>query len=122
MGVVMKKIAVLLCISALVISCVSTGFPRPNFRIIDDYGDNAVTIDIPGLQKETGVLSGGKPTGIDLVIQNTTSRSIRLIWEDSRITSDRTKDKVWISTQRYIDAGKPAPEQIFPPGYKLVVL
>jgi len=122
----MKKIAITTLAILSVVACASME-PLPldwNYMIKDPYQDHALNIIVTHVyQHFEGGFKGyqGGLEGIKVSFQNATSKPIVINWNKSALEYNGRSHRVFITGQKYIDAGKAVPDQVVVPGSQVDV-
>lgn len=118
----MKKLLLLL-VPVLLSACM-TAKPLPppatDISIDDKYADGKIVIAGIGFSYEDGIFGGSrKYKGVLLTVENATDDVVTVKWSASTIGFDGLSHSVFLTGQKYIDAGRPMPDQVIAPKSKI---
>ncbi len=116
----MKKWALVLC-AAFLASCATAKQPPFEFSVAGQSEEDPVKIAVTGFQLDSGLFTGGKVLAVNLTIQNASADPVIVRWRDSSIVYEKDSHKVFLSGQRFTDAGEPMPDQRIGPGATIKV-
>src|SRR5208337_1233229 len=117
----MKKLFLLLCAVAALVSCETTGFapgPKYTFDVTAPYTDDLVKISVPNLETVNRLTTGLRVVGVDVQILNNSSKSLTIKWGDSSIDYNGKSHVVFLTGRFNSDAGKAMPDSHLGSGAK----
>jgi hypothetical protein len=117
----MKRAIVLLLAVIGLFGC-ATGPPPLDWDYTVDAPDQALKVVVVHVHQHYQVFRGYEGfEGIAVSIQNTTSQPIVINWNKSALEYDGTSHRVFITGQKYIDAGKDIPDRVIGAGSRIDV-
>jgi hypothetical protein len=115
-----KDTIVLLAIFSL--AACATGPPPLDWDYTVDAPNEALTITVVNVYQHYQVFQGYSGVeGIGVSIQNTTSQPIVINWNKSALEYNGTSHRLFITGQKYIDAGKDIPDRVIGAGSRIDV-
>lgn len=118
----MKRLFLLSGIIIMVSSCasfLSNGAPDYTFTVTEPYQDDLVVMVVPGLQVQNRLSTGLQVIGVDLQVQNKSSKSLTIKWGDSSIDFQDKSHVIFLGGRYYSDAGKRMADSIVTAGAKV---
>jgi hypothetical protein len=118
----MKKTLMLLTLMVMILAgCMSMGQPKETwtFQVEESYNDDLMKIQVLGLEHGGSLFAGFGVVGVDLSIQNASSKPAVIVWKKSALEFNRSSHQVFLAGQKYADAGREVPDRVIGAGSKI---
>jgi len=119
----MKKMMIVLLALLSIVACVTGPPPLDwNYSIEAPYQDQVLNYTVLNVYQHYEGFQGYKGLeGIQVSIQNTKSKPIVINWNKSALEYNGTSHRVFLTGQKYVDAGKEVPDQVVGSGSRIDV-
>ena len=119
----MRKALILLALTVLLVGCTSMGQPKETWtaKVEESYGDGLVKIDVVGLEHGGSLFGGFGIVGVSLLIGNESSKPAVIAWSKSAIEYNSGSYQVFLSGQKFMDAGRDVPDRVIGAGSRISI-